>query len=426
MSSLDPSNSHGRPHEVVVAGLQKVLDISRQLAVTANLDVLLGDIERAALEVLDCERATVCIYDKERDELFSCVATRSEEIRFPAGQGIAGEVFRTGKISNVPDAYAEPRFNRGVDAKTGFRTRNLLTCPLFGHNQEILGVLQALNRRNGSFDSWDETLIRTLSAQCGVAFQRHFLIQEHLEKQRLERDLSIAQSIQMALLPTKAPKVAGYEIAGWNQPAEETGGDFFDYRMLDDGRVLVIIADVTGHGMGPALVAAECHALMRATFSFQSNVEIGLTHVNTLLSEHLPEDRFVTALVGILKPETGEMIYTSAGQGPILFYKRSADRFDVFAGHGPPLGVMSFLPYDESSKLQFEQGDMLILMTDGFFEWESADRKVLGVEGFSNILRKHRDLAPAKIIEHMYEELMEFVPGTKQLDDLTAVIVKRV
>lgn len=415
----------GTANELLVQRLYRVLEISRQLAVATDLMELLRQIEVAALEVLDCERATVCLYDKQTDELYSCVATRAETIRFPAGQGIAGECFRSGKVSNVPDAYAEPRFNRAIDAKTGFRTRNLLTCPLTAHDQTVLGVLQALNRRGQPFDEWDETLIRTLGAQCGVAFQRHFLLQEHLEKQRLERELNIAHSIQQSLLPKKPPSIAGFELAGWNQPAEATGGDFFDTRPLDSGQCLLAIADVTGHGVGPALVAAQTHALIRSMLTARPEVMTGLTRINQLLSEDLPADRFVTAMVGLLQPETAELTYVSAGQGPLLFFHAASGEVRKLPVHGPPLGIMPDLPYDEHTTLHFEPGDMLVLLTDGFYEWENNDHKAYGFEGFANTVREGRSLSAAELIKRLHANLMEFVQGTKQLDDLTAVIVKK-
>jgi phosphoserine phosphatase len=415
----------GPANEKLVQRLYRVLEISRQLAVATDLMELLRQIELAALEVLDCERATVCLYDKQTDELYSCVATRAETIRFPAGQGIAGECFRTGTVSNVPDAYAEPRFNRAIDAKTGFRTRNLLTCPLTAHDQTVLGVLQALNRRGQAFDQWDETLIRTLGAQCGVAFQRHFLLQEHLEKQRLERELNIAHSIQQALLPKKPLSIPGFELAGWNQPAEATGGDFFDYRPLDSGQSLLTIADVTGHGVGPALVAAQTHALIRAMLTARPEVMTGLTRINQLLSEDLPADRFVTAMVGLLNPKTAELTYVSAGQGPLLFFHAATGEVRKLPIHGPPLGIMPDLPYDEHTTLHFESGDMLVLLTDGFYEWENAEHKMYGFEGFAETVRNGRDLSASELIKRLHSNLMGFVQGTKQLDDLTAVIVKK-
>jgi phosphoserine phosphatase len=202
--------------------LRCILDISRRLAATTDLDELLSMIIEAARQVLDCERATIFLYDPERHELFSRVATAAESIRFPADRGIAGAAATQGAVVNVPDAYADPRFNPQIDRETGFRTRNLLTLPLENLDGDLMGVLQALNKPAGPFDRTDEDLACVLGAQAGVALHRWRLLEEFAAKQRMARDLELARTIQQAQFPEDAPVVPGYQIAGWNRPADET------------------------------------------------------------------------------------------------------------------------------------------------------------------------------------------------------------
>src|SRR5262245_48809601 len=131
-----------RTAEQRIADLMEVLEVSRRLAAAGELQPLLEAIERASLRVLNCERSTVFLYDRAADELVSRVATGVGEIRVPASRGIVGEVMRTNAVINVPDAYSDPRFNAEIDRRTGFRTRNLLTFPLLGFDNSIVGVLQ--------------------------------------------------------------------------------------------------------------------------------------------------------------------------------------------------------------------------------------------------------------------------------------------
>src|SRR5439155_2452087 len=121
------------------------------------------------------------------------------------------------------------------------------------------------------FDPWDHELVKTFSAQVGVAVQRQLLLEHYAEKQRIERDLNIARDIQQGLLPKADAKLSGFDIAGWNKPADETGGDCYDYLPLADGSLAITIADATGHGIGPALMIAECRALFRATVSLSQD-----------------------------------------------------------------------------------------------------------------------------------------------------------
>lgn len=422
----EPSRPAGSAESRQVANLRAVLEVSRELAAMEELTTLLSKIEKAALRVLECERATVFILDRERNELYSRLATGVDEIRFSAERGIAGEVVRTGEIVDVPDAYADARFNPEIDRKTGFKTRNMISFPLRGFDHSIIGVLQLLNRTGGG-DAWDGELVRTFGAQVGVALQRQLLIEHFAEKQRLERDLDIARTIQQGLLPDKPAEVAGFDIAGWNKPADQTGGDCYDYLRLCDDTMAVTIADATGHGIGPALMIAECRALFRATIGLApDNLTAAVERVNNLLCEDLPDDRFVTAFFGVVSAKRSEMTYLSAGHGPIIRYTRADDRIEEFKANGVPLGIMADVPFPEPDVFKMAPGDMMIVVTDGFFEWADAAKNQYGLERMYDLIRANRDRSSADIIRLLHESVLEFAQGTPQSDDLTAVIVKRI
>jgi signal transduction histidine kinase len=168
--------------------LSILLEVSNALASQVRLDELLATIISKTAEVLDAERATLFLYDPERDELWSKTADHLEinEIRFSVGVGIAGEVARTRVVVNIPDAYADPRFNPGFDRLTGFRTRSILTMPLIGAADEMVGVIQVLNKKNkASFDREDESLLRGLTSHISVAIERANLIEAYIEKDRI-------------------------------------------------------------------------------------------------------------------------------------------------------------------------------------------------------------------------------------------------
>jgi len=419
-------HAHGISHEKQLNDLRAVLKVSRDLAATSDLAPLLRHVENAALSVLDCERATVFLYDAERNELFSRMATGVEEISFNGDCGIAGQVVHTGQVINVPDAYADPRFNPEIDKKTGFRTRNMVAFPLVGFDNTIVGVLQVLNKRKGTFDPWDNELVKVFGAQVGVALQRQLLLEHYAEKQRIERDLNLARDIQQGLLPAHAPDIRGFDVAGWNKPADQTGGDCFDYFRLDDGTLALTIADATGHGIGPALMIAECRALFRATASLSQNLHAIVGKVNDLLCIDLPDDRFVTAFFGLLSPDAGRLSFISAGQGPLLKYERATDAVSELRANGVPLGIMPEIDFGEAATFDMKVGDMMVLVTDGFFEWCNAEREPFGVERLNEIIRSHRDASSSEIIRAMYSDVTAFVgPDQPQDDDLTAVIIKR-
>jgi phosphoserine phosphatase len=405
--------------------LKLLLDVTRHMASTTELVPLLEKVAAAACQVLRCERATVFLLDRERNELYSKVATGAQEIRFPATMGIAGEVSTTGRICNVPDAYADPRFNPEIDRRLGFRTRNMLTFPLHGMDNERIGVLQVLNKHDGPFLAEDEELAMTLSAQTGVAIQRQILLDEYAQKQQMERELDLARSIQQKLLPEENPRVAGYQIAGWNKPAEQTGGDIYNFLPATRDRLALVLADATGHGIGAALIIAQFNSMLRATAGLDIDLAQVMTRVNSLLANDLPADRFVTTFVGTLDPAANRIEYIAAGQGPLIHFRKAMGRSEILLATDVPLGIMPDIPFESGHSVEFAPGDIFCLLTDGFFEWASADREQFGDERVIDCLARHCAEPPARLIDILYEEVVAFSGGTPQDDDLTAIIIRR-
>ena len=194
-----------------VDDLTVILEINRQLGGAAtDLNRLLALIVAGACRIFEAERGTIFLYDELNNVLVSKVATGQEELRVPADKGIVGAAAQSGETVNVPDAYADPRFNSKVDEETGFRTRNLLTLPLKDHEDKLVGVLQILNKRGGAFDADDEQVAAALSAQAGVALQRAMLIQEYLEKKRIERRLTTIREREAA--KSRVMRVAAHQL----------------------------------------------------------------------------------------------------------------------------------------------------------------------------------------------------------------------
>ncbi len=407
------------------SALGKVLQISRDMVATNDLDELLGLIIVRSMELLEAERATLFLYDAGSDELFSRIAAEAGEIRFPAGVGIAGAVVRSKQVLNVPDAYADERFNRDIDRRTGFRTRNILAVPLLNHDGELAGVLEVLNKRGGRFDEDDITLAETLGAQAGVVIQRARLLDHYVEKQKMEHALQIARQIQQDILPKENPQIAGFDAAGWSGPADETGGDIYDFLDLGEGRWTFMLADATGHGVGPALVVAEARAMLRALSDADLDISAVMARVNDLLTADLGQSRFVTCFFALLNGPGGTVRYVSAGQGPIIFYDRAADRFDELPATALPLGIMEGTDFNEQVRRKLAPGDMMVVTTDGFFEASDADGELFGTERICQIIRRCRDLPADEIIQNLRQKTFEFTGPVPQADDLTAIIVKK-
>ena len=248
-------------------------------------------------------------------------------------------------------------------------------------------------------------------------------VQRQLE--HLEHDMKVARSIQQSLLPTTAPPIEGFEIAGWNQPADQTGGDYFDWQLLQSGRVVVALGDVTGHGIGSALLAAVCRAYARANFTVQDGLLTAMKRINAELANDMTSGRFVTFVAAVCEPGNSRVQLLSAGQGPLFIYCLREDRFDTTGGQALPLGISPRLISEPPLDLELQPGDLLVLATDGFLEWANAQKEQFGAERLEGAIRASKHLPPKEIISTVYRAVVEFSGGTKQQDDLTAVIIKR-
>jgi len=243
---------------------------------------------------------------------------------------------------------------------------------------------------------------------------------------RVNHDLDIARSIQQGLLPAKSPGLDQFEVAGWNQPADQTGGDYFDWQTLPDGRLAISLADATGHGIGPALVSTSCRAYARASVLANGHQDGLLDRLNRLLVDDLSANRFVTFVVVFLDPSTARANVLSAGHGPILWYKYASNEIEDLEAQGIPLGMLPGVKYDRGTEVKLSVGDMIVLVTDGFYEWANPEGEEFGLTRLKTVIRESRDDRSETVIKKLRFAVTSFSRGTRQQDDLTAVILKNV
>ena len=171
------------------------------------------------------------------------------------------------------------------------------------------------------------------------------------ELEQVNHDLEIARTIQQGLLPSQTLKLDDFEIAGWNRPADQTGGDYFDWQSLPDGRVAISLADATGHGIGPALVSTSCRAYSRASLLAGADKNGFLDRLNSLLADDLSANRFVTFAVLFLDPRKSLVKVLSAGHGPMLVYRHRCNEIESLEAHGIPLGMIAGVPYSNATEV---------------------------------------------------------------------------
>jgi phosphoserine phosphatase RsbU/P len=406
------------------AEMETILAVTRALAAPFDLPAMLNEVAAAARRVLHAERASVWLLDRSAAELVLEVASDIRHVRLPVGTGLVGVCARDRQLLNVPDCYADPRFDAGVDKRSGFRTRCSLTLPLVDHRGDLVGVMQLLNKAGGVFSGADEALAEALAAQCAVALARVRLTDMLMDAERMRHELALASRVQMATLPTTMPVLAGYSMAGHFKPASQTGGDTYDLALID-GRLLIVLADAAGHGIAPALSVTQMHAMLRMAFRLGASLETAFTQVNDQLAATLPDGRFVTAFIGLLDPATRRLRFLSGGQGPILHYQAATRRCLSYRATSFPMGAMPIQALHPAVELLLAAGDRLVLLSDGIYEYEAADGAQFGTARVEQVLREHHTSPVAALPEQLLLALQRHAGSAPQLDDITMVFVQR-
>jgi serine phosphatase RsbU (regulator of sigma subunit) len=242
---------------------------------------------------------------------------------------------------------------------------------------------------------------------------------------QINHDLDIARSIQQGLFPTKSPELENFDLAGWNKPANQTGGDYFDWQALADGRLAISLGDATGHGIGPALISTLCRAYTRASLIVDDENHRVLERLNLLLANDLSTNRFVTFALIFLDPTNCKVEILSAGHGPILWYRHGTNELENLEAQGIPLGMIAGVGYEKALVRQLAPNDMIVLVTDGFYEWENPDGEEFGLRRLESVIHQSDGCSAEQVIARLRSAVESFCKGTEQKDDLTAVVLKR-
>jgi phosphoserine phosphatase len=418
MTPPDPTSS------LSTKDLQALLAVTRSLAAPHDLAHLLAEVAAAACQVLHAERASVWLLDAETRELVLEIASDLKQVRVPISTGLVGSCALSGLAVNVPDCYADPRFNAQVDRISGFRTRCSLTLPLVDHRGAMVGVMQILNKQGGAFDSGDEAVGGALAAQCAVALSRARMSEGLLAGELLRREFELASSLQIGSLPAAMPEVPGYAMHATFKPASLTGGDTYDLARVAQG-LLVVLGDAAGHGLAPAVSVMQMHAMLRMAFRMGADLETAFRQVNDQLAQTLPDSRFVTAFIGLLDAQSHRLRFISGGQAPILHWRAAEAACTVYRAGSFPMGAMPIVRLKPAVELEMAPGDWLVLLTDGIYEYADPHGEPFGRERVEQVLRMSDQASPDELASQLMGALKDFARGAPQDDDITMVLLRR-
>lgn len=426
-SGIDPAPASAELRRRLT-NLEKLLDLTRHLASDIELERILERITRAACDALDCDRASLYQFDPKRQEVYTRVVTELEiaEVRQHLGQGISGHVALTRQLANVPNPVDDLRWNPNVDRQTGYHTRNILAAPLLSaENHELLGVLEVFNRREGSFDGFDEQMIEAFCQHAATALERARLIEELNVRNRLEASLDVARDVQRGFMPSRLPEVTGYELAVWWLPNQAIGGDYCDVLRLRDGRLGLVIADVSGHELGPSLIMASVRAALRALTLEYASPRVLLELLSRALGPDLQNGRFITIALAAIHTELHTLEFANAGHAPALLYRAGQREFTTLEASGMPLGVLDEPSFDGNKTLQLAAGDLVVLCTDGIVEAMNDRDEQFGHARLKALVAEHAAAPLDALVQAVARSVESHYVGASPADDLTILVLRR-
>jgi phosphoserine phosphatase RsbU/P len=298
-----------------------------------------------------------------------------------------------------------------------------------GQKANMPRIVETVGRRKDTRDIVIEVSFSHMELQGErrhVAFIRDITARKRAERELRENQeqFQVAREIQQRLFPKCAPSINGFDIAGVTYPAEATGGDYFDYLPMMNGKVGVIVADVTGHGIGPALLMAETRAYLRTLAANRDDLGEILTSANRILAEDIGQERYVTLFLGKIDPAARSFCYASAGHPTGYLLAPDGKVKTLLKRTAVPLGINPNAKYTDEVQVPLESGDILLLLTDGIEEATGPDESFFGIERTLEVVRKNREKPPREILEGLYRAVREFSQDAPQLDDVTAIVIK--
>jgi sigma-B regulation protein RsbU (phosphoserine phosphatase) len=394
-----------------VVELENLYDVGLAVAGTLDLNRLSEEILLRAVSLLDARRGALYILEDRRyrlDRTFGGEAGRW----FPA-ENPALATFLAGDGEAPPDLLPGARHLLGVPI---LFENNALGLLVVGDKESRRGV--------GPFLAGDRRTLGLFANQAATALENARLHLRALEQERLEREMHLAAEIQRQILPKGAPQVPGYQLAGWNRPARQVGGDYFDMLPLRGGRFGLVVGDVSGKGIPAALMVSTLHSALRLLLDQAGIGPPLLEKLNKHILDSSMPNKFITMIVAEVEPESGRLLYVNAGHNPGLLLRRDGQVEELGSG-GVPLGLLPGSRY-QSREVVMEPGDLLCLYSDGITEAESIEEEEFGTDRLCDILRAgSQERSLQRVLDSIHEAVEEFSAGHPQGDDQTLLLLRR-
>ncbi len=406
--------------------LKTLYDFSINMNSSLDFNTVLNNFMDSVMEITNAQRGFVMIDEDETGHLRVIVARGLDDntlVEEGYSTTIVNQVIETREPLLTNNAQFDSRFQPGQSIiMRGLRA--ILCAPMIVQDRLLGAVYVDTAMRSGSFTNSDLGLLNAVCGFAGTSIENARLYRVAVEKGRLEQELHMAREIQQTLLPKKMPSIPGYEITARWQAAREVAGDFYDIFQLENGRLGVVIADVSDKGAPAAMFMAVARTMIRShAHSATSPVET-LALTNDLILEDADSGMFVTAFHSILETD-GNSVHVNAGHNPPIVYRQATGKLSFMPRGGRAIGWFPNNPL-AAEQLQLRPGDVVIYYTDGLTEAESLSGDFFGEERLFEAILESIDASVEQMSDHIMHRVDQFTAGAPPFDDLTLVIVRYV
>jgi serine phosphatase RsbU (regulator of sigma subunit) len=416
--SAEPSRARSRAFDILSEGAGEFLS---QRSLEEVLEVVMDMVYRAFAP----DRAALMLLEGDPPALQTRAARRSGSAvsgEVQVSRTIAHMVLEEGQAILTADATQDPRF-APAESVILEQIHAALCVPLF-NNREIIGLVYAdRSKRSAPYARDDLEALTLLANIAAVKIENVRLFLRDEQMRIMERELAAAARIQQRLLPRHLPEVGGYELAGHNTPCRGVGGDLYDFRLREGSRLVMALGDVSGKGMGAALLMATTQAALRAYVSTEASLEQAVSRLNRHICSSAGEEQFVTLFCAELEPGSGRLRYVSAGHNPSLLL-RSSGQVEHLPSGGMVLGVLPELEY-ESAEASLEPGDLLVAYSDGITECHDPSGELFEEERLERLVAGQRGREAEAVQKEILAACDSFVGSAEQFDDMTLALLRR-
>lgn len=428
MNKIDVRSGLGGGSQLTTSAevrLAAVLEIVQSLGKAVVVDAVLPKVLDTLFRIfVQADRGFVVLRGPKGELVPKWLKTRQADMQetFRISRTVMREVMETREATISLDASSDERFE-AAESVTEFRIRSMIVAPLLSSEGESIGAIQmdTLNPRR-RFEASDLEILAAVAAQVGVAIENAQLHEQLLEQKLFEQDLDLAKRVQQAFLPNKHPDLSGFAFYHFYQPAQQIGGDYFDYIPLSENRTAIVVADVVGHGVSAAMLMAKLSAETRFALASTRSVHHAITDLNRRMCA-LGVEKFITFLCLVLDSQTGHIEIVNAGHMAPLWRRAGKVEQPGEAESGVPLGIIEDYEYEQST-ITLGPSERLVLYTDGINEAPDAEGQLFGIPTLEKMLTAAEQDVTI-IGTNMTDAVIKYIIGTTQADDMCLLVIGR-